>query len=58
MFLKPSISSSTVPPIPALAKLTELVTYVGSPVLRARSLARRVVNSKVDSFEKRMVDKG
>jgi hypothetical protein len=45
--LKPSISSSTVPPIPALAKLMELPTYTGLPVLRASSLERRVVKSSV-----------
>lgn len=47
--LNPSISSSTVPPIPALAKLIELPTYTGLPVLRASNLAILVVNSNVDS---------
>jgi hypothetical protein len=48
-FLNPSISSSTVPPIPAPAKLIEFPTYTGRFVLRASSLARRVVNSTDDS---------
>jgi hypothetical protein len=43
----PSISSSTVPPIPALAKLVELPTYTGLPNFRARIFAKRVVKSKV-----------
>ena len=45
--LKPSISSSTVPPMPALAKLIELLTYIGLPVLRANNLDSRVVKSRV-----------
>jgi hypothetical protein len=44
---KPSISSSTVPPMPALAKLIELPTYTGLPVLRASSFESRVVKSSV-----------
>jgi hypothetical protein len=44
---KPSISSSTVPPKPAPAKLIELPTYTGLPVLRASSLDKRVVKSSV-----------
>jgi hypothetical protein len=43
----PSISSSTVPPMPALAKLIELPTYTGLPVLRASSFDSRVVKSNV-----------
>jgi hypothetical protein len=45
--LNPSISSSTVPPMPALAKLIELPTYTGLPVLRASSFDNRVVKSNV-----------
>lgn len=48
-FLNPSISSSTVPPNPALEKLIEFPTYTGFPVLRASSFASRVVNSTEDS---------
>ena len=44
---KPSISSSTVPPIPALAKLMELPTYTGFPVFRASSFDSLVVKSSV-----------
>lgn len=43
----PSISSSTVPPMPALAKLIELPTYTGFPNFRASTFARRVVKSSV-----------
>lgn len=50
-FLNPSISSSTVPPMPALAKLIELPTYTGLFVLLAKRRASRVVNSNDDSFE-------
>jgi hypothetical protein len=52
---KPSISSSTVPPIPALAKLVEFPTYTGFPVLRARTFDRRVVKSRVPPCVKRGV---
>jgi hypothetical protein len=51
MVLKASISSSTVPPIPALAKLIELVTYTGSCDFRAKSFAKRAVNSNDASEE-------
>jgi hypothetical protein len=52
---KPSISSSTVPPIPALAKLVEFPTYTGFRVLRARTFDRRVVKSRVPPCVKRGV---
>lgn len=51
----PSISSSTVPPMPAFAKLIELPAYTGLPVLRARILANRVVKSSVPPCVKRGV---
>jgi hypothetical protein len=44
---KPSISSSTVPPIPALAKLVELPTYTGLPNFLASIFPSRVVKSTV-----------
>jgi hypothetical protein len=50
--LKPSISSSTVPPIPALAKLIEFPTYTGLFVLRASSFESRVVKSRVAPWVK------
>lgn len=52
---KPSISSSTVPPMPALAKLVELPTYTGFPVLRASTFESRVVKSSVPPCVKRGV---
>ena len=52
---KPSISSSTVPPIPALAKLVELPTYTGLPNFLASIFASRVVKSKVLPCVKRGV---
>ena len=45
--LNPSISSSTVPPIPVFAKLIEFPTYTGLPTFRAITLASRVVKSNV-----------
>lgn len=53
--LKPSNSSSTVPPMPALAKLVELPTYTGFPVLRASNLDNRVAKSRVPPCVKRGV---
>jgi len=53
--LTPSSSSSTVPPMPALAKLVELPTYTGFPVLRASNLDSRVAKSRVPLFVKRGV---
>jgi hypothetical protein len=50
--LNPSISSSTVPPMPALAKLDEFPTYTGFPVLRASTLDKRVVKSSVAPWVK------
>jgi hypothetical protein len=50
--LKPSISSSTVPPIPVLAKLIEFPTYTGLFVLRASSFEIRVVKSRVAPWVK------
>lgn len=45
--LKPSISSSTVPPMPALAKLMEFPTYTGFCSFLAKSFASLVVKSMV-----------
>lgn len=53
--LSPSISSSTVPPIPALAKLIELPTYTGFASFLARTFAKRVVKSNVPAWVNRGV---
>jgi hypothetical protein len=45
--LNPSISSSTVPPSPALEKLIEFPTYTGLLSFLARTLDNRVVKSRV-----------
>lgn len=43
--LNPSISSSTLPPPAAPAKLTLLPTYAARPVFRASTFAKRVAKS-------------
>jgi hypothetical protein len=52
------ISSSMVPPRPVLLRLIELLTYVGSSVFLATSLASLVVNSSVGSTVINGVDNG